>query len=90
MTPGQITITSAGTFPGPVFRPTMRVYYEHARHGVLFEEVVKPLRCRSRKRAIEVGREWRKSDDGLEALRDLFARIAASSENTIPEFNDDH
>ncbi len=85
MKPGTITVTSWGTRQG-IFRPMMRVYYSHARHGILFEEIQKPLRCRDRSAAIKTGREWRKSEDGIEALRALFVRIASNPDNTIPAF----
>ncbi len=85
MKPGQITVTSFGTLQG-VFRPTIRVYFEHPRHGILFDETTKTIRCRSRKRAIVLGREWRKSPEGKDAIALVFARIASNPDNTIPDF----
>ena len=83
--PGKITVTSYGTMQG-VFRPTMRAYYHNERHGILFEEITKPIRCRSRKRAVELGKVWRKSPEGVEVLRKIFDLIASRAGNTIPAF----
>ena len=82
MTPGTITPVSAGTKQG-VFRPQVRVYYHHARHGICFETLTKPLRCRSRARAVSLAKEWINSPDFSEVLSDAFARISANPDNKV-------
>jgi len=79
---GQITAVSAGTLQ-QVFRPQIRVYYHNERYGVLCETLTKPLRCRSRKRAVELAKLWIKSDDGQRAIKQKQYEIAANPENRI-------
>ena len=82
MKPGQITCVSAGTLQG-VYRPQVRVYYRNARHGILFEMIEKPIRCRSRKRAIELAQQWINEPDGIEAINETKARIVSNEENSL-------
>lgn len=82
MTPGKITPVSAGTLQG-VFRPQARIYYKNARHGILFETLTKPLRCRSRKRAVDLAREWIKTPEFTAEAAAVRARIASNPDNEI-------
>lgn len=71
-----------GTLQG-VFRPQMRVYYHNDRHGLLFETLTKPIRCRSRKRAIALAKEWKASPEGIAEIDAAMKRITSNTENTI-------
>lgn len=82
MTPGTITPVSAGTLQG-IFRPQARIYYRNERHGVLFETLTKPLRCRSRKRAVQLAREWIKTPEFAAELDAAKQRILANPENEM-------
>lgn len=82
MTPGTITTVSAGTRQG-IYRPQVRLYYHHTKHGILFETLTMPLQCKSRKRAIEVAKEWIKTPDFEERLEFVKERIASNPDNTL-------
>ena len=82
MNPGKITFVSAGTLQG-VYRPQVRVYYRNDRHGILFETIEKRIRCRSRKRAIELAKQWANEPDGIEAINQIKARITRNPENSL-------
>lgn len=84
MKPGKISPVSAGTLQG-VYRPQARVYYHNARHGILFETLTKPLRCRSRKRAVELARDWIESAEFATEVVALKERILANPENSFAE-----
>lgn len=80
--PGQITAVSAGTLQ-QVFRPQIRIYYHNEKYGILCETLEKPLRCRSRKRAVELAKIWIGSEDGQRAIKQKQYEIAANPENRI-------
>ena len=82
MKPGKITFVSAGTLQG-VYRPQVRVYYHNARYGILYETVEKRIRCRSRKRAIQLAKDWMKEPDGIVAISEAKARITSNPENSL-------
>ena len=82
MKPGAITAVSAGTLQG-VYRPQVRVYYRNARYGILYETLEKRIRCRSRKRAIQLAKDWMKEPDGIEAISEAKARIVSNPENSL-------
>lgn len=82
MTPGTITPVSAGTKQG-VYRPQVRVYYHNKRYGILFETLTKPLRCKSRDRAVSIAKEWIKSPEFPNILSGAFARISANPDNKV-------
>jgi len=82
MKPGTITAVSAGTLQG-VFRPQARIYYSNAKHGICCETISKKLRCRSRKRAVELAREWINTPEFAAELEVVKNRIAANPENQI-------
>jgi len=82
MTPGSITAVSAGTMQG-IYRPQVRVYYHNDKYGILFATLTKPLRCRSRARAIARAKEWMKTDDFANLLDAEKAKILSQTGNTI-------
>ena len=82
MMPETITAVSAGTKQG-FYRPQVRVYYHNDKYGILFVTLTKPLRCRSRARAIARAKEWMKTDQFANLLDDEKAKISAQTENTI-------
>ena len=82
MKPGTVTAVSAGTKQG-IYRPQLRVYYHNARHGVLFQTLEKRIRCGSRKRAIQLAKEWMASPEGIDAIKVAKAVICENSENTL-------
>ena len=84
MKPGTITTVSAGTLQG-IYRPQVRIYYRNATYGVLFETLEKRIRCRSRKRAIQLAKEWMKDPSGIEAISEAKAQIVSNQENSLNE-----
>ena len=87
MKPGTVTVVSAGTKQG-IFRPQLRLYYQNKRHGTVFETLTKPYRCRTRARAIELGREWRESPEGKEAIALLIERLSSDPDNILCEVDE--
>lgn len=82
MNPGTLTTVSAGSLQG-IYRPQVRFYYHNARHGLLFQTFTKPLRCRSRARAITLAKEWMRTGEFAAILSEAKDRIGADPENTI-------
>jgi len=82
MTPGTITAVSAGTMQG-IYRPQVRVYYHNDKYGILFSTLTKPLRCRSRARAVARAKEWMKTDEFASLLDGEKAKIMSQGGNTI-------
>lgn len=82
MTPGKLTPVSAGTLQG-VFRPQVRFYYHNARHGICFETITKPLRCRSRARAVKLAKEWMETEEFNAALNEVKARVLSHEGNSF-------
>ena len=72
---GTVTPVSCGTLQG-IYRPQVRVYYETGRHGILFETLTKSLRCRSRKRAVQLAREWIKTDECRAQIAAVLRRVS--------------
>lgn len=82
MQPGTITAVSASSLQG-AYRPQARIYYHHTRHGVCYLTLTKPLRCRSRARAVSLAREWINSPEFESLAKEARDRIAANPDNTI-------
>lgn len=77
MKPGTLTAVSCGSLQG-IYRPQVRVYYQNEKHGILYETLTKPLRCRSRSRAIKLAKEWMRTEEFDAVLIKTKARIAAA------------
>ena len=82
MKPGKITAVSAGSLQG-VYRPQARIYYHNARHGILCETLTKPIRCRSRSRAIELAKQWMQTPEFAAEIDAVRVRISANPENQL-------
>jgi len=82
MTPGTITAVSAGTLQG-VYRPQVRIYYHNDKYGILFVTLTKPLRCRSRAKAIARAKEWMKTDEFEALLREEKEKILSDGRNSL-------
>ena len=82
MTPGTITFVSAGSRQG-VYRPQVRLYYHNARHGICFETMTRPIRCRSRDRAINLAKDWAKTVEFDAMIKAARQHIASNPENQV-------
>jgi hypothetical protein len=82
MKAGAVTPVSAGTLQG-AYRPQLRVYYHNAKYGILFQTLEKRIRCKSRKRAIQLAKEWMSSAEGATEIANAQAKIAENPENLL-------
>ena len=78
----KMSAVSAGTLQG-VFRPQVRVYYSNSKYGLLYETLTKRIKCRSRARAIQLAKEWMRSEEFSPVLDEAIQRITSNPENRI-------